>query len=278
MLKLEPDNAAALALGRLMRARRITAARSPISTRRSPPTAPTRWPMASAQVYLAKNDRDRRSPTSTAPSNSARSAPLPTARARRSTKRRRRPPGDRRSRQPSSASRRPRILFRPRAALRKAKGENDQALADLDDGLRRQPDNLTGLMARAADQTAQGRCRRRRCRLRRRAENEPNNMPTCCAGAPWRWMETRSFAKATDDLRSRRSRREPKNAQAYYQRGLAREQENQRDWRLPTTNSRSPTTAPSPRRARRWPVPHRRATASRSSASPSATPDLKDQI
>ena len=77
--------------------------------------------------------------------------------------------------------------------MRKAKGDSTGLLADLNDGLTRQPGNMAALNARADA-----------------------------------LMQTKNYAKAIEDF-DRIVKLEPRNARVYYRRGQAYEQIRQRD-------------------------------------------------
>ena len=109
--------------------------------------------------------------------------------------------------------------------MRKAKGDTALALADLNDGLTREPDNVVGLLTRAQIRQGKGETAGAIADYDAALRRDPKNLAALNARA-MALMQTRSYAKAADDF-DRVIQLEPKNAQAYYQRGLAREQDKQ---------------------------------------------------
>jgi tetratricopeptide (TPR) repeat protein len=97
-------------------------------------------------------------------------------------------------------------------------------MADLSDGLARDPDNIAGLMARAQIRQSKGETAAAIADYDSILKRDQKNLTALNARAT-ALMQTKSYAKAADDL-DRVIQIDPKNAQAYYQRGLARERDN----------------------------------------------------
>jgi tetratricopeptide (TPR) repeat protein len=125
--------------------------------------------------------------------------------------------------------------------MRKAKGETNLALTDLNEGLTRQPDNVAALTARAEIKHAKGDMAGSIADYDAVLKRDPKD-PGILRTRAMALIETKSYAKAVDDL-DRAIRLDPRNAQAYYQRGLAREHDDQRvlaiaDYKLALTHDR----------------------------------------
>ena len=160
MLKLDPENASAMALRGAAYARKKDYGHALAESRQGDQGRRQRCAGLSASAVRSiwrKTTSIARWPISTAPSNSARSVAAPYRaramiyKAKGDTAKAISDLGQAIQRDP-----RPADLYFERAALRKAKGETAQALADLNDGLARKPDNLAGLLARAQIRQGKG--------------------------------------------------------------------------------------------------------------------------
>ncbi len=197
-----------------------------------------RWPMASAARSISpRTTAIVRWPTSTGPSSLARSAPHPTARGYDLQEQGRHRQGVGRSRPGDPARSAPGGRFFERAALRKAKGETDLVLADLNEGLSREPANRVGLLARA--QIRQSKAKPPApSPITMRCSRANLITPARCALAPWR-DGNQELRQGVADF-DRVIRLEPRNAQAYYQRGLRASRSHSATAPLPITSWRWP--------------------------------------
>ena len=246
MLKLDADNAAALALRGAAFARKKDYDRA-LADLDKAIKADGNDALAygeRGQIYLAKNDSDR------ALADFNRAIELGTisagalSRARHDLQEQGRyRQGDQRSRSGDPARSAAGGPYFERAGLRKAKGETAQALADLNDGLARKPDNVAGLMARAQIKQAQGRRRRRPSPTTTPCSSATRRMSPRCNARAMALMQTKSYAKAADDFDRVIAARSEERAGLLPARAGARTGSSSSTRRSPTTSWRSRATA-----------------------------------